>query len=198
METKTPYVIALDWVVELHGKQRRKVKDIPYITHLMSVSSLVWEAGGTETEAIAALLHDAAEDQGGEEILHQIEAKFGKKVSEIVAGCSDTFETPKPPWRERKETFLNSLRGASPSIHLVVGADKLHNLRELVAAYREEGERLWKHFRGGRATLWYYCQLGTYLQETTLSPRILNPLLANIRELHRLADEPCPLKKVPV
>jgi (p)ppGpp synthase/HD superfamily hydrolase len=91
----------------LRGREARhpdtKGRRHPYLGHLLSVAGYVIEAGGTETEAIAALLHDTAEDQGGEETLAEIRQKFGADVASVVAECSDTFETPKPPWRERKE-----------------------------------------------------------------------------------------------
>jgi (p)ppGpp synthase/HD superfamily hydrolase len=91
----------------------RKGGEIPYLGHLLSVAALVIEADGSETQAIAALLHDAAEDQGGEATLAEIEARFGQQVAKIVAECSDTFETPKPPWRERKERYIAHFDEAS-------------------------------------------------------------------------------------
>ena len=96
------FVEAMQYAAEKHSTQTRKGSDIPYLGHLLSVAGFVIEADGTETQAIAALLHDAAEDQGGEETLAEIREQFGDEVASIVAECSDTFETPKPPWRERK------------------------------------------------------------------------------------------------
>jgi (p)ppGpp synthase/HD superfamily hydrolase len=101
------------------------------------VAGYVVEADGTETEAIAALLHDAAEDQGGEETLAEIREKFGANVANIVTECSDTFETPKPPWRERKKTYIRHLSEASDRALLVSLADKLHNARAMLRDYRE-------------------------------------------------------------
>ena len=96
---------ALVFAVETHRNQRRKGTEIPYIGHLLGVCSLVIEDGGTEDEAIAALLHDAAEDQGGEQMLERIHAEFGDHVAEIVRACSDTLQDPKPPWlRARRHT----------------------------------------------------------------------------------------------
>ena len=100
---------ALKYAVELHASQRRKGSDTPYIGHLLGVCGLVIEDGGSEDEAIAALLHDAAEDQGGEATLEEIEELFGPEVRRIVASCSDTFEMPKPPWRERKEDYVAAI-----------------------------------------------------------------------------------------
>jgi (p)ppGpp synthase/HD superfamily hydrolase len=98
------FVDAVAYAARKHARQTRKASEVPYLGHLLSVAGLVIEADGTETQAIAALLHDAAEDQGGEQTLAEIGEKFGAKVASIVAECSDTFESPKPPWRERKQS----------------------------------------------------------------------------------------------
>lgn len=100
---------AFEFARAAHSRQVRKGSGTPYLAHLMSVAALVLEHGGDEETAIAALLHDVAEDQGGEEALAEIERRFGGRVAAIVAECSDTFETPKPPWRERKEAYLGDL-----------------------------------------------------------------------------------------
>src|SRR5215210_4052097 len=148
---------ALEYASRLHRDQYRKGTSIPYITHLLAVASIVGENGGTEDEVVAALLHDAPEDQGGEARLRDIRDQFGDGVAEIVDGCTDTYETPKPPWRERKERYLAHLAGASESVRLVSSADKLHNARTVLSDYRLLGEDLWKRFNGGRdGTLWYY------------------------------------------
>lgn len=116
-ETTSPrltskFVEPVQYAAQKHATQTRKGSDIPYLGHLLSVAGLVVEADGTETEAIAALLHDAAEDQGGEETMAEIRQKFCADVATIVAECSDTFETPKPPWRERKESYIRHLPDA--------------------------------------------------------------------------------------
>ena len=116
---------ALAMAHRLHKRQTRKSTGIPYISHLLAVCSLVLEDGGNENEAIAALLHDAAEDQGGISTLKRIKKAFGPTVADLVAGCSDTFQTPKPPWKARKVAYLNHLAKASPSIQCIVAADKL-------------------------------------------------------------------------
>src|SRR5664280_1750964 len=92
---------------------------IPYVAHLLAVASIVMEAGGSEDEAIAALLHDGPEDQGGEKTLAEIRARFGDEVADIVSNCSDTFEDPKPPWAERKRKYLEHLRNADIGTLLV-------------------------------------------------------------------------------
>ena len=148
---------ALLYASRLHRDQVRKGTSVPYITHLLAVASIVGENGGTEDEVVAALLHDAPEDQGGEARLRDIRDRFGARVAQIVDGCTDTYETPKPPWRERKERYLAHLAGASGSVRLVSSADKLHNARTVLSDYRLLGEELWARFSGGKeGTLWYY------------------------------------------
>ncbi|MEA4906341.1 MAG: HD domain-containing protein [Chloroflexi bacterium] len=148
---------ALLYSLHLHAGQLRKGSDVPYIAHLLSVAGIVLENGGNEDEAIAALLHDAVEDQGGKNTLREIAERFGEQVAGIVAGCSDADVIPKPPWRERKEAYIAHLFSANASVRLVSAADKLHNVRSIIQDYRELGEALWERFRGGReGTLWYY------------------------------------------
>ncbi len=160
--------------LRLHrGQERKRAEDeqdgpgIPYMAHLMSVAALVLENGGTEDEAIAGLLHDGPEDQGGHETLDDIRRQFGHRVANIVEACSDTFETPKPRWRQRKELYLDHLRKTtSPSVFLVSVADKVHNLRSILEDYRRIGDQLWERFTGKRAgTLWYYRELLKVYQE---------------------------------
>ena len=112
-----------------HRNQLRKGSGIPYIAHLMSVSSRVLSAGGTETQAISGLLHDAAEDQGGEPTLEEIRRRFGADVERIVYDCTDSWETPKPAWRPRKEAYLASLPSKPKTSLLVSLADKLDNAK---------------------------------------------------------------------
>jgi (p)ppGpp synthase/HD superfamily hydrolase len=147
---------ALTYAAELHREQRRKGTDIPYVAHLLAVCALVLKEGGDEDEAIAALLHDAGEDQGGHETLAAVEERFGPNVAAIVAECSDTFEEPKPPWRARKEAYLAHLHEASSSALLVSLADKLDNARALLADYREHRDSLWARFNPDADQLWYY------------------------------------------
>ena len=150
---------ALTQAAQLHRKQMRKETEIPYISHLMAVASIVLEHGGTEEEAIAALLHDAVEDQGGKPILEWIRRRFGPAVADIVDGCTDTCVEPKPKWQQRKEDYLAHLRDPKTpaSIRLVSAADKLHNVKSILTDYRRIGEPLWTRFTGGRdGTLWYY------------------------------------------
>lgn len=160
MELSEQFQQALTMAFQLHRRQLRKGKQTPYVGHLLAVAAFVLESGGSEQEAIAALLHDAAEDQGGEPTLQVIREQFGSEVAEIVAGCSDSLaESPqqKAPWRQRKERHLAKLPRASAAVRLVYCADKLHNARSLCSELREQGESLWSHFHGGKhGTLWYY------------------------------------------
>lgn len=181
------FLEALVYATELHANQKRKGTDEPYIGHLLGVASLVLQYGGDENEAIAALLHDAAEDQGGLVTLRKIRRKFGKKVAVIVEACSDSFETPKPPWRERKKEHLAKIRHASPSVRLVCAADKLHNARSILADYRTIGERLWQRFSGGKeGTLWYYRDMAKALKGPG-SGRLVKELSRVVAKIERLA-----------
>jgi (p)ppGpp synthase/HD superfamily hydrolase len=123
----------------------------------MGVASLVLETGGDEDLAIAALLHDVVEDCGGRPMLAQIRRLFGKRVADVVDGCTDAYTIPKPPWRERKESYIRRLRKESADTRLVSAADKLNNIRSILSDYRALGESVWSRFNGGRdGTIWYY------------------------------------------
>ncbi|MCU0527760.1 MAG: HD domain-containing protein [Elainella sp. Prado103] len=151
---------ALVYTAELHREQRRKISGVPYLTHLLSVAALVLEDGGDEDEAIAGLLHDAIEDQGGIPTREVIRQKFGDRVVEIIAGCTEWDCPPKPPWKERKLKYLAQLRTASESVRRVSLADKLHNLRSLLMDRQKIGERVWESFGAGRSEmLWFYHEL---------------------------------------
>jgi (p)ppGpp synthase/HD superfamily hydrolase len=135
----------------------RKGTTIPYISHLMSVAALVLEHGGNEDQAIAGLLHDGPEDQGGEKTLAEVREMFGDAVASIVADCTDAWTEPKPAWRPRKEAYLAKLPGKPTGSLLVSLADKTHNAEAILFDYRVLGDRLWDRFNGGRAgTRWYY------------------------------------------
>ena len=141
---------ALLLATRLHATQTRKGGRIPYVSHLLGVASLALEHGGDEDVAIAALLHDAVEDQGGRPTLARIRRRFGARVAEIVEGCTDADTVPKPEWRTRKERYLRHLDTASAEVRLVSACDKLHNARAILFDYRVHGEALWKRFKGGR------------------------------------------------
>ncbi|MDH5507772.1 MAG: HD domain-containing protein [Anaerolineae bacterium] len=178
---------ALVFATRLHAGQVRKVGGAPYISHLMAVAALVLQDGGGEDEAIAALLHDAVEDQGGLKTLEEIRGRFGEAVAEIVAACSDTHETPKPPWKARKQAHIADVRQGSAGAQRVMLADKLHNARALLRELRREGEAVWAHFNGGReGTLWYYANLHAALAESRQG-YLMDELGRVIAEIEQLA-----------
>jgi (p)ppGpp synthase/HD superfamily hydrolase len=186
---------ALQFASALHREQRRKSTPIPYIAHLLSVCALVLEAGGDEDQAIVALLHDAVEDQGGIPTLETIRRLFGNRVADAVEACSDSTASDsaqKAPWRERKETHLAHLRSASEDALMVAAADKLHNVRTILAAHGGVGEQVWGSFNAPKADqAWYYDSVLQILLQSRLSP---NPLVADLKsavqELKRLAEYP--------
>lgn len=166
---------ALAWASELHREQTRKGAGAPYISHLLAVTALVIEAGGDEDEAIAAVLHDAIEDQGGPDTREEIRRRFGDRVTALVDGCTDAEETPKPPWRERKEAFIASIELAPPSVRLIVTADKLHNVTCSIEDLQREGPEVWTRFRGREKALWYYQSVTAALEAAganALTPRL--------------------------
>ena len=154
------FVGALCYAADLHAKQSRKRTGRPYIGHLLGVTSITIEYGGDEDMAIAALLHDAVEDQGGLPRLREIRRKFGKRVAHIVDGCTDSYTRPKPPWMERKRAYLARVAKESAEVRQVSAADKLANVRETLYAVREHGESVFERFEGKKeGTLWYYREL---------------------------------------
>ena len=181
------FAVALAYASEVHGNQRRKGGEIPYISHLLAVCSLVLEDGGDEDEAIAAVLHDAAEDQGGQRCLDEIAELFGDRVAAIVEGCSDTLETPKPPWRERKERYLAHLETATADVLRVALADKVHNARTTVAHLKRRGDDLWESFNAGPGEqLWYYRSLVDLFRRRAATRPMVDELAALVKELERL------------
>ncbi|GAB4202669.1 MAG: HD domain-containing protein [Coleofasciculaceae cyanobacterium] len=156
-QLSTRFEAALVYAAQLHANQVRKGSGVPYVSHLLSVAALVLEDGGDEDEAIAALLHDAIEDQGGAKTREEIRQRFGEKVVSIVNGCTEDETLPKPPWKERKLNYLEKMRLAPPEVRRVALADKLHNARSIVADWEREGENVWQKFKGGKhGTLWFY------------------------------------------
>lgn len=173
---------AVSFAVRAHGTQTRKGGDIPYISHLLAVASLVLEAGGDEDMAIAGLLHDTIEDT--EVSAADIESAFGPRVARIVEGCTDTDESPKPPWRPRKERYIAHMRApdTQEDVLAVSLADKLHNARSMLADYRTFGEEVAHRFSAGPVDqLWYYETLTGIFQERVPG--------AMADELRRTVDE---------
>lgn len=147
---------ALVYASEVHGSQLRKGTDIPYVSHLLGVASLVIEAGGDEDEAIAALLHDAVEDQGGLPRLAEIEERYGPQVAEIVKECSDSTSADvdaKDDWAERKALYQQRVEEEMSASALRVSlADKLYNATAIVRDHRLHGDELWTRFRKDKVT----------------------------------------------
>lgn len=178
---------ALIYAARIHAKQFRKGTSRPYVAHLLGVTSIALTHGGDEDEAIAALLHDAVEDQGGRPRLRDIRRKFGGRVARIVEGCTDSDTEPKPPWLERKKKYLERLRNAHASVRLVAAADKLYNAGEILEDLHRHGESVWSRFKGGKeGTLWYYDEVATILRKK--GPRELVVQLDRIvAELKRIS-----------
>jgi len=183
------FLRAFQFAAKKHAGQTRKASTIPYIAHLMGVASLVLEAGGDEDLAIAALLHDVVEDCGGTPMLKDVRRRFGKRVAEIVDGCTDAYVIPKPPWRERKESYIRRLKKESADTRLVSAADKLNNVRSILSDYRAVGESVWSRFNGGReGTLWYYRTLRDEFRRDKPN-RITRDLELAVNELELLTGQ---------
>ncbi len=196
---------AFAWASELHTEQVRKGTGIPYIAHLMAVAAIVLEHGGSEDEAIAALLHDAVEDQGGAPILAEIRTRFGGDVASIVEGCTDAAPAKggsKGPWKKRKQAYIDHVaKERNRSVLLVSVADKLHNARSISADFEDIGDDLWSRFNAGRDDiLWYYAELVAAFgqAEDRLNAgrdepdpdlgRLLNRLQETVEELHLMVE----------
>lgn len=195
---------ALVLASSLHATQPRKGGEVPYIAHLLAVCALVLEAGGDEDVAIAALLHDAVEDQGGPPTLAMIRQLFGDRVADTVNGCTDTDQTPKPPWKQRKQDYLSHLRTAPDDVRLVSAADKVHNARSIIFDYRTlegidgekgNGHEIWQRFHASaHEQMWYYKELvaalraGESPRPTKVRPLIdeLDRLVGAMEKLRRL------------
>ena len=174
---------ALQFAHGVHRSQPRKDTTIPYVSHLLSVAGLVLESGGDEDLAIAALLHDAvedAEDMSGEDMSDRIRAKFGDRVADIVDGCSDAKSSPggsKPPWRSRKEAYLEHLRSATNDVLRVSIADKVHNARSIATDQDRFGEKLWERFSStSEESRWYYTSLRDIYKERIGDSYLINEL----------------------
>jgi len=178
---------AVAYALDIHRAQTRKGTSIPYAGHLLRVAGVVLEEGGSETQAIAALLHDAVEDQGGAPRLADIRKRFGDAVAAIVEGCTDADTVPKPPWEARKRAYIDHLREAPAEVRLVSCADKLDNARAILADYRQLGAALWPRFSApAEQILWYYRALADVF--LARGPhRLAGELDRVVTELHALA-----------
>ncbi|MDE3154662.1 MAG: HD domain-containing protein [Acidobacteriota bacterium] len=163
---------AFRYAANVHGGHVRK-GGTPYIAHLMGVASMVLEAGGTEDEAIAALLHDAAEDQGGRSRLADIHARFGEAVAAIVEACTDSWEAPREAWMERKRRYVAHAAHLAPAALRVSAADKVHNSYVLLRDLREHGDRVWaRYIATPDDILWYYESLVRAFREAGGGPLV--------------------------
>ena len=189
---------ATDFALAEHGDQARKGTDIPYMSHLWGVASLVLEHGGSTDDVVAALLHDTAEDQGGEETLARIEADFGAPVARMVRGLSDALPAKgeeKPPWEERKQSYVAHLGEEPVDVLRVSAADKLHNLRTMIADLRTTGPTFWERFNQpdpGRH-VWYLDALTSVYEARAADDAglagLARELRAGVTELTRIVQE---------
>jgi (p)ppGpp synthase/HD superfamily hydrolase len=177
---------ALLHALGLHRKQQRKGNNVPYAAHLLGTAGLVLDFGGDEAQAMAALLHDAAEDHGGRPRLAKIRKRFGADVARMVEDCTDTFEKEKPEWRPRKEAYIASLPGKRARSLLVSAADKLDNARAIVADLRAHGVGTLDRFSGKRDTLWYFQELVKVFDELGVGP-VADELAVAVKEMVALA-----------
>ena len=185
---------AIDYARHLHV-ERRKGTNIPFMAHLLGVASLVMGEAGqvpfsvTEDMVIAALLHDAVEDHGGEPRLEDIRCNFGAEVARMVEGLSDSFEedaSAKKSWEERKRGYLDRLPQELPDVQLVSAADKLYNARTILDEYRAIGPRVWERFHRGRdQQMWYFHELIKVFKSAGTN-RIVDELVRVVAELDRI------------
>ena len=185
------FVAAVEYAIAVHAAQRRKGTNVPYVAHLLAVAALVLESGGDEEAAIAALLHDAPEDQGGEARLEDVRVRFGKRVADIVRQCSDSLTADakaKGPWPGRKSEYIAHVSASSDRGYLIVAcADKLHNARAILQDHREVKGRIWERFIGnGEKTpamiLGYYEELAAAFAER-LPGQLSEELRLTVQEL---------------
>jgi GTP pyrophosphokinase len=182
------FLEAFRFALDKHRTQRRKGSDVPYIAHLMGVTAIVLEAGGNEDQAIAALLHDVVEDQGGAPVLEEIGRKFGARVRHIVDGCTDAYTEPKPEWDIRKRQYIARVAQEDEETRLVSAADKLYNARSILHDYRQIGDEIWRRFtKGKQGTLWYYDALIHTFKQAGSNP-VVDELERVVGELKKLVN----------
>jgi GTP pyrophosphokinase len=169
--------LALDYAAQKHAQQTRKASAVPYLSHLLGVCSIFMANSADEDVWIAALLHDSIEDQGGETTAVEIERLFGKRVADLVRGCSELTaqaDAPKPTWLERKIDYLSRLPDEEPAVMLISAADKLHNARSVLADWRRFGDDVYGRFTMGKTgTHWYYHEMARAYRESGKVPAAL-------------------------
>src|SRR5438067_11960231 len=187
MKLSEKFEEALIYATRVHVNQMRKKTRIPFVAHILGVTAIALEYGGNETEAIGALLHDTVEDCGGAERLRDIREKFCEDVARIVYGCTDTYETPKPPWLERERAYIEHLKDSDSSIRLVSASDKLHSTRAILAELRRHGPEVFERFAGKKeGTLWYYRALVTAFREHGDHTDLIDELDRVVTEIEKL------------
>jgi len=187
MKLSEKFEEALVYATQAHGNQMRKKTGIPFVAHILGVTAIALEYGASETEAISALLHDTVEDCGGADRLRDIREKFGDDVAGIVDGCTDTYETPKPPWLERKRAYIEHLKDSDSPTRLVSASDKLHNTRAILAELRRHGTDVFDRFGGKKdGTLWYYRTLVTAFREHGNHTDLIGELDRVVTEIEKL------------
>jgi (p)ppGpp synthase/HD superfamily hydrolase len=184
---------ALDLAFRLHGHAARKGRNIPVMGHLLGVCALVQQDGGSEDEAIAALLHDALEDAPEQVTRGQIEHRFGAHVLRLIEVCTDTPRDytggPKPAWADRKNAYLAHARLTDPALLRVSIADKVDNVRSLIADYKRDGDKIWPRFHAGKTEqLWYYRNCIAAYSSAGFKGPLLDELRSLVDELGRLAS----------
>jgi len=186
------FIEALNYANKWHSDQTRKASRIAYISHPVSVAGLIIEAGGTEDEVIAGLLHDVPEDCGGEPRLKEIKRKFGENVAEIVRACSDSLVevgAKKDPWKKRKEDHLAKLWNSDDSVLLVTAADKAHNASAIVTDLRHQGDVVWKRFNASRDDIiWYYDEVLKILSAHGENSRLISQLRQSILDMKGIRE----------
>jgi len=177
--------VAFAYAHEAHATQARKGSGVPYIGHLMGVASIVIDDGGGEDEAIAALLHDAAEDSGGRERLDDIRARFGDPVAKIVEDCTDAWTDPKPPWLERKQQYVEHARTLAPASLRVSAADKVHNAYAILRDLRNVGDQVWERFNARADDILAYYQSLVRAYREAGGGRLVDELDRIVRAIER-------------
>jgi len=189
MKLSEKFEEALVYATRAHGDQMRKKTGIPYIAHILGAAAIALEYGANEIEAIGALLHDTVEDCGGAERLRDIREKFGDDVARIVDGCTDSDQTPKPPWLDRKRAYVEHLKDSDSSTRLVSASDKLHNTRAILAELRRTGLEVFERFAGKKdGTLWYYRALVTAFRQHGEHADLIDELDRVVSEIEKLVQ----------
>jgi (p)ppGpp synthase/HD superfamily hydrolase len=190
MKLSEKFQEALIYATRAHGDQTRKKTGIPFVAHILGVSAIAMEYGANETEAIGALLHDTVEDCGGAHRLCDIREKFGDNVAAIVHGCTDTYESPKPAWLERKRGYIEHLTESDSSTRLVSASDKLHNTRTILAELRRHGLDVFERFSGKMdGTLWYYRTLVTTFRRYDDHADLIDELERVVSEIEKFVPK---------